>query len=109
KISTLNWFDAVIWSSAVKNGDCGLSDGSVEGDWRLPTKTELQVLTTGTEQVRSGTPGPFTSIQPAYYWSSTTDAIGTSFARDVSLGNGSVAGGGKTMPNDYVWPVRGGP
>ncbi len=42
----LTWDNAVIWSSALKNGDCGLSDGSVEGDWRLPTKTELQGIGT---------------------------------------------------------------
>ena len=32
--------------------DADLSDGSVEGDWRLPTKTELSGLANGTEAVR---------------------------------------------------------
>ena len=32
---------AQLWDGSPYEGSAGLSDGSVEGDWRLPTKTEL--------------------------------------------------------------------
>jgi hypothetical protein len=31
-----SWFDAVAFCKALKNGQCGLADGSNPGDWRLP-------------------------------------------------------------------------
>jgi hypothetical protein len=49
-----NYFGEQLWSTAISlanelnDGECGLSDGSVEGDWRLPTKEDLQGL--GTDQ-----------------------------------------------------------
>ena len=50
-----------------------LSDGSVVGDWRLPTLTEVKALTSGTEAVSSSNPRGFTGIGSAY-WSSTADS-----------------------------------
>jgi hypothetical protein len=47
-----NCFGEQLWSTAISlanelnDGECGLSDGSVEGDWRLPTKEDLQGLGT---------------------------------------------------------------
>lgn len=85
----------------------GLSDGSVEGDWRLPTKAELSGLANGTEAIRSGSPGPFTGVQSSRYWSSTTVATSPSFAWYVTLSNGSRSVGYKGDLY-YVWPVRAG-
>ena len=83
----------------------GLSDGSVVGDWRLPTKTELFNLAHGTEAVRSGNMRAFTGLQSRYYWSSTTDASYTSNAWYANMGNGSVRSIHKgNYP--FVWPVR---
>ncbi len=65
----------------------GLSDGSLEGDWRLPTKNELYMLANGTEAVRSGTPRAFTGVQSDYYWSSTTHAPSTTYAWFVGMYN----------------------
>jgi hypothetical protein len=103
----LTWTDAVIWSSVVVSGTCGLSDGSVEGDWWLPTRSQLYVLTHGTEPVRSGTPRAFTGVQSDDYWSSTTYADITSGAWLVYLGSGGVIYDAKTR-SIYVWPVCGG-
>ena len=51
----------------------GLSDGSVEGDWRLPTKSELVGITVGDEYIRSSKMYFFTNVQTDDdYWSSTT-------------------------------------
>lgn len=37
----LTWDDAKRAASSLANGQCGLSDGSKAGDWRLPSRTEL--------------------------------------------------------------------
>jgi hypothetical protein len=103
------WDDAQTASGILQDGDCGLSDGSVNGDWRLPTKSELVAITdaSGTEYVRSGTPRAFTGVQSGYYWSSTTHPIFTTRAWFVYLLNGLVYYDLKTLTS-YVWPVRGG-
>lgn len=101
----LNWLDAVIWSSAVTSSVCSLTDSSVEGDWRLPTRTELRVLTSGAEAVLADQPRAFTGVQSTYYWSSTTHDSGRAWG--VNLSNGNVYVSYKS--NTYrVWPVRGG-
>lgn len=89
--------------------DANLSDGSVEGDWRLPTKTELLGLANGTEAVRSGTtPCAFTGVQSAHYWSSTTYAGYTDYAWVVDLHYGFVYDFVSKVSYYYVWPVRAG-
>ncbi|EDN66349.1 conserved hypothetical protein [Beggiatoa sp. PS] len=83
-----------------------LTDGSEEGDWRLPTKKELAGITAGTEPVSSGEMRAFSGVQSGY-WSSTTYASNAVRAWIVYLGNGVVDYGSKTGTYD-VWPVRGG-
>ncbi|MBI5589699.1 MAG: DUF1566 domain-containing protein [Deltaproteobacteria bacterium] len=91
------------------NGTAGLTDGSVEGDWRLPTKTELITLTStaGIEPISVGSPQMFTGIQSDGYWSGTASAGYSASAWLVVLGSGHVNLAGKTIAY-YVWPVRGG-
>ena len=85
----------------------GLSDGSDVGDWRLPTKTELEGLTEGTEGVLSSSQRAFTGVQPTNYWSSTTSTSVTTFiAWTVDMLDALVISGGK-CDSYYVWPVRG--
>mgnify|MGYP001815759712 CR=1 FL=1 len=103
----LEWDDATIWSSAVINGACGLSDGSTGGDWRLPTKNELYTLATGTEAVRSSTPRAIVGVESSGYWTSTTLSNKTDRAWIVDLEFGGVAGIAKFI-RSYVWPVRSG-
>jgi hypothetical protein len=99
--------DAHTRAGLLKAGATGadLSDGSVEGDWRLPTKTELYNLAHGTEAVRSGSPQAFTGVQSSWYWSSTTSADYTSNAWLVHMYYGYVDYGFKSYLFD-VWPVR---
>jgi hypothetical protein len=99
-------------AAQVKNGTpITLTDGSVEGDWRLPTKEELYGLANGTEAVRcSNFPGScnvygFTGVQSYYYWSSTTYATDSGFAWDVGMRFGSVDSTVKAFEY-HVWPVR---
>ena len=84
----------------------GLSDGSVAGDWRLPTKTELDNLANGTEAVRSDNMRAFTGVQSTYYWSSSTYADNISHAWSVHM-KGHVYHHDKGT-NYRVWPVRAG-
>jgi hypothetical protein len=82
--------------------DCGLSDGSEAGDWRLPNVKELQSLVhfgfdlpalsnaAGTGQWTEG--DAFSGVQAAAYWSSTTLAGFTQAAWVVNLDAGTTGG-----------------
>jgi hypothetical protein len=105
----LTWAGALIWSNNLANGNCGLSDGSAAGQWRLPTVSELQSLV-NSQQTNQGiwlNGQGFSSVQSSNYWSSTTYAPYTSYAWLVYMNVGSVYYGYKTG-SYYVWPVRGG-
>lgn len=111
------WEQALTDCNGLANGQCGLTDGSSGGDWRLPNRREIFSLiddkyyepalsnSAGTGQWTHG--DPFTNLIPnAIYWSSTTYA-GSSHAWFVAMSYGGVEGyyKGGTF---YVWPVRGG-
>jgi peptidoglycan hydrolase CwlO-like protein len=101
------WDNAMTWSSNLASPACGLSDGSVIHDWRLPTLGELKALNTGTEAVLWGSPNLFSNIQnDREYWSSTS-TIAT-FASLVDMANGSVYSGIKGNLWLHIWPVRSG-
>lgn len=110
------WSLAIFYCKSLKSGDCGLSDGSAAGDWRLPNLFEMESLrdmeyttwalpnTAGTGQWSEG--DPFTTVQNADYWSSTTyKAVPATYAWKVLMYNGGVQ---EHMKADtcYVWPVR---
>jgi len=38
------WDEAMTAAKGLKDGDCGLTDGSVAGDWRLPNVREFLSL-----------------------------------------------------------------
>jgi len=99
-------------ASGLNSGECGLTDGSAEGDWRLPTKEELQGIGTdppatwnlGIPPVTWTKPGsPFVSVQSRTYWSSTE--YSTNSAWCVGMGTGRTTSNIKDF-NYYVWPVR---
>ena len=115
---SLNWHNAETWSSGLADGACGLTDGSEAGQWRQPTKDELQGIgtdppTTYYAQYPSNWAEPGTPFVPAeisaisIYWSSTTYANFTSYAWFVSIRSGRVGYVDKTTYYN-VWPVRGG-
>jgi hypothetical protein len=122
-LGVLNYAAANNAAAGLKNGDCGLSDNSSPGDWRLPTKQEWEetisraldlgctypaLVNTGGMGCYADGPQAFTGVRSDFYWSSTADANSTSNAWAVHLTAGSVGSYGKASGAAYVWPVRGG-
>ena len=117
----ISWNDAVSWAAWLKNGTCGLTDGSSKNDWRIPTKTELMamiasarkqlfvnpVLTNSTGRAKWAQGDPFDDIQADYYWSSSATADNVTYAWYVNMGDGYVFYAHK-VDIYYVWPVRAG-
>ncbi|MBC2694769.1 MAG: DUF1566 domain-containing protein [Desulfobacteraceae bacterium] len=113
--SRLNWYEAMDAAALLADGQCGLTDGSTAGDWRLPTKAEWEafystvydnpalVKTIGDAQWSEG--DAFTGVQSNVYWSSTEfDSIYAWYA-SMYYGYMSYANKGYSY---YVWPVRSG-
>ena len=117
--STSNWDDAKKAAAGLKSGDCGLTDGSAPGEWRLPTSKEWEdtmakakdlkcsgpVLTNdaGTACLTAG-PSSFGDVEADYYWSSTMEGATVAFG-DIDHGN-ILKGNSINMLR--MWPVRGG-
>ncbi len=111
------WATAVTQARALAEGDCGLSDDSRPGDWRLPNRNELSSLIDYGNQspALSDTGGngiwnqgdPFLNVQPSsWYWTSTTAADAAITAWLVSLREGAI--GTESKQNiAHFWPVRG--
>jgi len=111
-LKNANCFDKQDWSTAMnlakrlKNGQCGLRDGSGTGQWRLPSEEEWEALIDKTSDNPALPAGhPFTFVQFDYYWSSTTYAGNTSDAWNVVLNVGHMSTNAKKYTN-HVWPVR---
>jgi hypothetical protein len=110
--------------------DCGLSDGSSPGEWRLPSKAEWQAMTAAARTSGCSEPAitndsrsdcwdqdcsdlgacSFTGVLSSYYWSSSTRTSGVTaaWAEDI---HGSPRPPREPLFKDAsvgVWPVRGG-
>jgi hypothetical protein len=83
------WSDALTTISTLATGQCGLSDGSSAGQWRMPNRNELESLAdraqtnmaqyfdyTYTNKDGSTFQAPIFSnyVETQYYWTSTSDA-----------------------------------
>jgi hypothetical protein len=111
-----NWETAMQSAANLAHGQCGLSDGSRRGMWRLPTKEEWKAMVdkkyrrpalsnaAGTGQWEEG--DAFLGVQKySWYWSYTTENLFSAW--DVYLNDGFVYYNVKTFTL-YVWAVRGG-
>jgi hypothetical protein len=118
-----NCFGRVDWQTALNaantlaaanDGQCGLADGSVPGDWRLPNVKELQSLIDYGQAAPALSAGhPFSGVQLAiFYWSSTSTSdvpgLVPNIAWYVEFGDGGINVVAKAVTN-AVWPVRDGP
>ena len=102
------WDNALSDCNGLSNGQCGLTDGSQAGDWRLPQIKELQSLIDFENYAPALPLGhPFINVQALLYRSSTTYVNITDIAWSVYLYDGGVDNTNK-YEDFYVWPVRGG-
>jgi hypothetical protein len=115
----IQWASALTACNSLASGSCGLDDGSVAGDWRLPNILELASLihygvsgyiplsdTWGTGEWSEG--DPFFGVQFDGYWSSTNDNAPQAYKRIVWFDTGGGLDGKYSFDTLYVWPVRGG-
>jgi hypothetical protein len=113
------WDQALSDSATLHDGQAGLTDRSVAGDWRLPSLRELESLVCiryfnpaisdmqGTGQCTEG--NPFLAVQGYGYWSSTSNAHNPIHAWHVDLMNGYTGASDKIKTFRHVLPVRGKP
>jgi hypothetical protein len=107
-LGTATWAWAQYKVNRLADGECGLSDGSVAGDWRLPTIKELQSLVDYSQSSPALPEGsPFLLDTRFPYWSNTSYALYSTHAWMVSFYDGAVIIAEKTSGRE-VWPVRGG-
>ena len=88
--------------------NANLFDGSQQGDWRLPTKSELKELWSDNEVLSSGL---FTGVEEGLYWTSTTSSNNNSEAWSVNFSKDENQGEVEVLwykfDKAFVWPVRG--
>lgn len=114
---TDTWAGAITAVNALSSGQCGLTDGSTPGSWRIPSRTELLSLSDRNENNLAdffdhtyfnldGTlyqSAIFTNFIPyQYYWTSTTDAADVSqawtvFSCDFGVYEAPKSGAGYTL------------
>lgn len=103
-----DWITALNYINNLESGNCGLSDGSHAGDWRLPNIKELRSLVDYSKYNPVLPSGHlFESLQSQDYWSSTTYENVHYKAWFLNFQNGYVAPASK-LDNKYVLPVRSG-
>jgi hypothetical protein len=107
-ISPDTWVHALTSANTLADGSCGLADGSMEGDWRLPNIKELLSLVDYEQSSPSLPSGHlFVDVQSSYYFSSSTNVADPDSAWSVHMlaGLGTVS---TKIQTYHVWPVRGG-
>jgi len=118
-----NCFEARTWTEALDDantlngGECSLTDGSAEEDWRLPNVRELQslihygffdpALSNAADTAKWTTDDDaFAKVVSSNYWSSTTDENNPVLGWGVNFFVGDLVSDFKTE-NFWVLPVRG--
>jgi hypothetical protein len=114
------WGEAMQGATSLSNGDCGLTDGSSAGDWRLPTQVEWDAFTctqylnpaicdtSGHAQWTQDNPftccdGSSLEIQDLRLWTSTLEDIWLSYVGRVDDGSKYLGGHSLYL---HVWPLR---
>lgn len=115
-----SWFDSMYKIAFLSSGEYGLTDNSVDGDWRLPTIDEWAAFvddsyndpalcnTQGDAQWTEGDAFIGVGIGfSTYYWSSTMNND-ASKARVIAIRTGSTALVNEITPphTDSIWPVH---
>ena len=111
-LKSANCFGSGDWTQALSNangladGSCGLTDGSIPGDWRFPNIRELlSLIDYGQSYKLLPKDHPFTGVGGTYC-SSTSSAYTSVYFWSVNFAFGDVYAYNKAY-NWQVWPVRG--
>jgi len=134
-LGSLNWAEANQAAAVLENGQCGLTDRSKAGDWRLPSNSEWSAMVdaaknhpslqcthpaltddTGSTCFGSGSGSSFSNVVSGLgdgYWSSTTNSQSIGLppngtkAGTMNLFQGSLLSYfTKSCCPQRVWPVR---
>jgi len=123
-IPVMTWASANQAAAAIKSGDCGLTDNSIAGDWRLPTSGEWAAMIARALAMGCSAPaltnnpgtgcfhdGPGSSfVSPAgsiAFWSSSSPDTNPLNAVFAFVATGVIAPVSKVAPL-RAWPVRAG-
>jgi hypothetical protein len=105
------WVQSLLDVKTLASGQCGLTDNSVSGDWRMPNIKEIESLL---DYETGGLPlgHPFINMQnPKYFWSSTTDRDHPRKAWAIRMGYYADAEErfrfDKVLNAAWVFPVKG--
>ena len=121
--ASLVWIDAAVTVAGLSDGQCGLTDGSSPGEWRLASDGEWAATVAAAVAMMCPTPTltddtglicltagvtSFINIVTTtpVYWSATVQVTAPGNVLTVNL-----AGGGTGIPvsklgSSFVWPVR---
>ena len=119
EFSSMSWVDASSMASTLSSGEHGLEDGSIDGDWRLPTLSEWAAFlspgvysdpaltnTLGDAKWSEGDAFVGVPTTPyAFHWTSTYQA--NEYYKIVMINNGYSTQAYK-YDSQMVWPVRSG-
>ena len=105
--------DAWLGTDSLRSGWCGLSDGSSEGDWRMPTREEWKHFVcpqyndpamcnaVGTGPWTEG--DPFIDVRSEFYWTTESQGPFNQWAIDLLTGNEISI---DSYAHARAWPVR---
>jgi len=83
------WDVAINYARNLQDGVCGLMDGSLPGEWRLPNVKESQVMLDFGQSNPALPPHPFDNVlNNGNYWTSTTAVFDGSRAWQLRIGAG---------------------
>src|SRR2546426_376358 len=131
-LGSLPWAEANQAAAVLENGQCGLTDGSKPGDWRLPSNAEWLAMVdaaknhpqlqctnpaltddSGSRCFGDGSGSSFSNVTSDGYWSSTTNSQSSGLLPDgtkagsIPLSNGFLLSFfDKSCCPQRVWPVR---
>lgn len=109
-LEDMKWEEATRAAESLASGVCGLSDGSVAGQWRIPSEEEFKLFFDKSRTEPALPEGhPFLHAHHnSFFWTSSTIASDTNYALGAHVYYGTVDAPTHKKSKKDVWPVRGG-
>jgi hypothetical protein len=120
-LSPAIWNKALAEANQLASGQCGLTDGSVAGTWRLPNMIELESLVdVSASNLAANLESQFSNVSSGIYWTSTgyyggeagfDGESGTIWAWTIRFSDGEYVNDGVSnvmaTSTNAVWAVKG--